>query len=179
MRVKWCQCQSLHAALIGTCKHHHKILASMFCRNWPDRVALKEHAKCLKRALSVSRVCQHDNMQALELELTASRTENTSLCEELRRAQNAAAETRNARFLSSPGPSGSGGAVRRVLEAEAAAAEAQRALAAARIIGDEAARCPFEPSGSHGTPGMGDAVRWGPRKSEYVQAHHKNDEAAN
>ena len=98
--------------------------------------------QCCARARAHPGTCfQTYGMQASELELTSLRTENASLREELRRAQNAAAETRNARFLSSPGPGGSGGAVRRVLEAEAAAAEAQRGLAAARIASDEAARC--------------------------------------
>jgi len=47
------------------------------------------------------------------------------------------------RFLSASEPllGGGGDAVRRVLDAEAGAAEAQRGLAAARIASDEAARC--------------------------------------
>lgn len=49
------------------------------------------------------------------------------------------------RFLAATEPllGGGDGAVRRVLAAEACAAEAQRALAAARIAGDEAVRCGF------------------------------------
>lgn len=78
--------------------------------------------------------------QAAEGELATLKAENDSLREELRAAQNAAASHRNAKLLAAPGPDGGTGAVARVLEAERAAADAQRALAATQSAAAIAAR---------------------------------------
>ena len=64
------------------------------------------------------------SLQTAETELITLRSENESLREELRAAQNAAVSHRNAKLLEAPGADGGTGAVARVLEAEQSSADA-------------------------------------------------------